>query len=170
VGALVAATPASASPITGTLSLDGSDTFTATSITFVNPANIGGESGSFSVLANCFGCVTLDNFNSGSTNFQVYSATEGAITTTLTLASATFSETSFGGLVNLDVTGIGIATLTGFDPTPGEFLLTTQGQPGGATFTFSSTTLAIPEPASLALFGTALAGLACLTRRRRKAI
>src|SRR5271169_6746861 len=153
------------------LSLNGSDSFTSTSVTFTNPANIGGETGSFTALTNCSGCVTMigSPFTAASPPATLYTATEGAVSTSLDVTSAAFTFVG-GALPNLTVTGVGTLTLTGFDPTPGNYIVTTQG-PTGVSVTFSVTSIAsaVPEPASLAILGSALAGLGLLGRKRRKA-
>jgi hypothetical protein len=157
-------------PFTGNLSLNGTDTFTANSITFVNPANIGSDSGNLAVLGTCTGCVTMDSFTSASTNFLVYSATNNLNTTTLTLNSAVFTETPNGiGGFNLDITGTGTATLTGFDPTVGRFELTTQNDGTAAAFTFSSTTVVapVPEPSTWAMMILGFMGVGFMAYRRR---
>jgi hypothetical protein len=156
--------------VTGTLSLNGVDTFTATSISFANPANIGADSGSLALLGTCTGCVTMSNFNSASTNFLVYSATNAGITTTLTLNSAVFTETPnlIGGF-NLDIAGTGTITETGFQNTSGAFELTTQSSSGAALFTFSSTTVAsnVPEPSTWAMMILGFMGVGFMAYRRK---
>jgi hypothetical protein len=161
---------ASAALVTGTLSLNGVDTFGPTSITFANPANIGAGSGSLALLGTCDGCVTMSNFNSASTNFLVYSATNAGVTTTLTLNSAVFTQTPnlIGGF-NLDIAGTGTITETGFQNTSGAFELTTQSSSGAALFTFSSTTVAsnVPEPSTWAMMILGFMGVGFMAYRRK---
>ena len=127
-GLMTLATSAYAVPIAAgsSLSISDSDMYTPTSITFVGAASIGGESGSFTALTNCTGCVTMIGtpFTTASPPATLYTATEGAVTTALSVASATFTP----GVNSLTVTGAGTLTLTGFDPTPGIYILTTQAR------------------------------------------
>lgn len=62
----------------------------------------------------------------------------------------------------LSLFGEGTVYMTGYDPTPGAWILTSQGL--GGTFSFSSSHVAVPEPSSLALL--LLAGCLGLCRQR----
>jgi hypothetical protein len=110
----------------------------------------------------------IGGFNTGTaTPFQLYTATEGAIITTLQVSSDTFNFAS-GQLPDLTISGAGTLTLTGFDPTPGNYILTTQGPTSvSVTFSVTSVAAAVPEPASLAILGGALLAFG-IGRNRRK--
>ena len=158
------------------LSTNGSDTFTATSISFLNPGNIGGTTGSFqadfgTVPPQITAVVTFTDFTNVSSNFQLYTATANGNTTTLVAATIdSFVFTPGTPLQSLDVKGTGTLTLTGFDPTPGNWELTTQGPGGTAVVTFSNTAVAtaVGEPGSIGLFSLALLMTGWLYAKRRQ--
>lgn len=78
------------------------------------------------------------------------------------LATATVDFQQAGVLL---ISGKGTLTGTGFDDTPAEWFFSTQGVAVDGKYSWSSTTTAIPEIGSTALFSAALLG-ACLLRRR----
>lgn len=80
------------------------------------------------------------------------------------LATATVELQQAGVLL---ISGTGTLTGAGFDDTPASWLFSTQGVAVDGKFSWSSSTTAIPEFGSTALFSAALLGT-CLLRRRNQ--
>jgi hypothetical protein len=170
------AAPAFAAPITGEVSINGDDTFTSTSITFQNPANLGSTSGSFTTVFGVVppvvdNVVTMISTLTASSTGNLFSISgipglpgnAGALAIT---PPTTFSFTG-GALPSLTASGTGTLSLTGFDNTPGIWEVTTQGVTTTVTFSATAIAQATPEPASLALLGAGLLGLGFVASRKR---
>jgi len=158
----------------------------ATGLDFLNMGAIGPGNGTITLNANVtgsFSSFTVAGCPSGGCGFikdladfaafaptsAFFTVTQGA-TLTFNLNSLSVDSRIPPGGTNigtLSVSGAGIFTQPGFDPTAGLWTLTTQG-PGITTFSATAIAFpnAVPEPSAMLLLGGGLAMAGMLRRKR----
>lgn len=146
-------------PITGTINFDGSDSYSASTLTFIGSQNAQSDTGSLGTFGTCTGCITATSFTyapfSGPLNGFLHGVNNGL---TFALDLLTVHNVDFIANDSLSFEGNAVLHLTGESDTPGSIFFSTQG-PEGIEVSFSATALPTPEPSTLLVLGASVIGL-----------
>lgn len=172
VVAMAATATVQATPITGGISMNGSDVMntgdvtTATQVTSWSDVQVSTDSGAFGGIAQNAN-VNMSGpwiFNPSTALGSLWSV--GGFT--FNVASDVFTTYYLGGVGYLSVTGFGTITAAGYDPTAYSWQFSTSNPPtpGTDTFTFSATAASVPDGgATVMLLGAALSAMGLLRRK-----
>jgi hypothetical protein len=188
--AVVGALPASAAPIVGNYSIAGNFAWVdndtglpvanasdADAIDFKlfnnapNPGDAGqflvlnasGDFAAFITLGTGIGAILDITFDgAGNTDFPSvlvagFQSVDGITFDLTDITSVTANGDS------LEIRGVGLFHLTGFDDTPGAFIFT--GQESGGSFSFSASQSAVPEPTTLLLLASGFLAAGLFARK-----
>lgn len=171
----LAAFNAAALPMTGAVSfsgdyvLDTGDISTATAFTSFSNVVVQSGSGTWlSVPTNTPAVFYAFSFSPPANVTPLWSFIFGGVTYSLNADASTMTfERETGAIPSLEVEGTGwIYATAGYDPTWGAYKIT--ANQGGSTFSFSASSITVPEPGMLLLLGFGLVGLAGLRRKFKK--
>ncbi len=171
----MAASPAKAVLVDGSISLSGgfgpvdasllpTTLGAATGIAFVGSASVDQATGDFAGLPGAAVTTTDFQFDPALAPNPVNLWTVGSFTFTMDSLSVIYHDAYF-----LLLSGTGLLTAPGYEPTPGAWRLSSQTVDQN-TFTWSSSTAStavVPVPAAVWLFGSGLIGIAGIARRRK---
>jgi hypothetical protein len=164
--ALGTAGAAFADPITGAIGIGGSDTWNSTTISFSNPGAVTSTVGDFSTIPLFTSATMISSFDYAITTPEAVTIFTTSVDGASLIVNQVTSSVDTGD--TLTIKGTGTLDLNGYDPTIGTFIITSSNTEGAISFEATAGASPVPEPASLALFGSGLLGVVGIARRKFK--